>query len=41
MIDKTKAKPAPTRDAELSDAELDIVVGGINPQPLPPRSPRM
>ena len=22
---------------ELSDRELDMVVGGLNPQPLPPR----
>jgi hypothetical protein len=24
---------------ELSDRELDLVVGGLNPQPLPPRRP--
>lgn len=33
--------PAKAQDAELGDRELDMVVGGINPQPLPPRSPRM
>ena len=25
---------------ELSDRELDMVVGGLNPQPLPPRQIR-
>jgi hypothetical protein len=24
---------------QLSDAELEIVVGGLNPQPLPPSPP--
>jgi hypothetical protein len=26
-------------DRELSDADLELVSGGINPQPLPPRNP--
>ena len=40
MIVKTNTvteTPAKARDAELGDRELDVVVGGINPQPLPPR----
>ena len=28
--------PAPADAGQLSDAELDGVAGGINPQPLPP-----
>jgi hypothetical protein len=36
-IEAEKLSPA----KDLSDRELDMVVGGINPQPLPPRSPRM
>ena len=27
----------PVSAKELSDADLGLVVGGINPQPLPPR----
>ena len=27
-----------TKITELSDAELQAVAGGINPQPLPPRA---
>jgi hypothetical protein len=28
-----------TQDIELSIAELDLVRGGLNPQPLPPAHP--
>ena len=36
MMTKDKAKVAPT-DRELALRELDAVIGGLNPQPLPPR----
>jgi hypothetical protein len=32
----TEGKQAPFAK-ELGDRELDMVVGGLNPQPLPPR----
>jgi len=32
-----QAKETITSSRELSDAELDRVSGGINPQPLPPQ----
>lgn len=31
--------PSQTPEAALSDKALDHVVGGINPQPLPPHDP--
>ncbi|TGE01839.1 hypothetical protein [Methylobacterium nonmethylotrophicum] len=37
---KIQTKPtqsAPTAQAALSDADLDTVTGGLNPQPLPPK----
>jgi hypothetical protein len=30
--------PSPNEVSELTDAELRLVSGGINPQPLPPRA---
>ena len=36
---KTGTKSAPIRDewkSELDERELDRVIGGLNPQPLPP-----
>ena len=44
--DKTKSDDLKTDDAgaavpedEITEAELDTVSGGINPQPLPPHRP--
>jgi len=33
--------PKPTEEPAISDEQLDKVSGGINPQPLPPRNPRL
>jgi hypothetical protein len=30
--------PTRTKTTDLTDAELQVVSGGINPQPLPPRA---
>lgn len=35
IADPKKAEP--TKNAQLKDADLDKVAGGLNPQPLPPR----
>ncbi len=37
VLTPSKAQDAEINDSEVSDSELDTVVGGINPQPLPPR----
>jgi hypothetical protein len=34
--DKKTIKPA-SKENEISDKDLEKVVGGLNPQPLPPR----
>jgi hypothetical protein len=34
---KTAPSPSNEKVVELGDSDLDMVVGGINPQPLPPR----
>ena len=36
----TKSAPSGKKSGEISEKDLGKVSGGINPQPLPPRSPR-
>jgi hypothetical protein len=37
MIEKTEAQAPAAATRDLTDEELALVAGGLNPQPLPPR----
>jgi hypothetical protein len=39
MPNKTSTAATETEEGILSDADLDAVSGGLNPQPLPPAPP--